>query len=305
MANLFWKRKKETKALLLTPFKTEEELEKAVFNTTELHEDLFLLKRQVRGGRKQGIPDIIGVDLDGNICIIEMKNSLVDASIIPQVLGYALWAETNPDSIKSLWLECDNTPENISIDWDNLQVRILVIAPQILPSTLDLVDKINYPVDLIEVTRWLEADNEFLLINKLEPERKKKIKPIGGIVPGEWDKKYKELYNPQSVEYFMQYAEELDEYVRSKGWDLDLKYNRYYCVFKAGFFNAFGIYWIGSKSFGYFFKVSKQDVRKTKVPEAGYDDTWKQAFVHIEPGKTKLEDYSLLFELAYKRIAGD
>src|SRR5664279_5285761 len=65
------------------------EFEKVVFETPELLQDIFLLKRQIRGGNKTGIPDIVGLDSDGNVCIIEMKNVTVDASIVPQVLEYA------------------------------------------------------------------------------------------------------------------------------------------------------------------------------------------------------------------------
>jgi hypothetical protein len=86
---------------------------------------------------------MIGIDNDGKVCIIEMKNVEVDSAIIPQVLKYAFWAETNPDSIKSLWHECDNKPDNLPIRWDSIEVRIIVIAPKILLSTLDIVDKIK------------------------------------------------------------------------------------------------------------------------------------------------------------------
>jgi RecB family endonuclease NucS len=102
MANLFWKTKEGTKSLLSTPFKSEEEFEKLIFNTPEILEDIFLIKRQIRGGNKTGIPDIVGIDNDGNICIVEMKNVTVDAAIIPQVLQYAFWAETNPDKLNGL-----------------------------------------------------------------------------------------------------------------------------------------------------------------------------------------------------------
>ena len=102
MANLFWKSAQGTRQLVSTPFKTEEALEKTVFEATGLLQDIFPLKRQVRGGGKNTIPDIIGIDLDGNVCVIELKNVTVDANIIPQVLQYAIWAETSPDSIKSL-----------------------------------------------------------------------------------------------------------------------------------------------------------------------------------------------------------
>ena len=157
MANLFCKSKQSTQRLVETPFRTEEEFERLVFATPEILEDIFLLKRQIRGGGKQGIPDIIGIDNDGNICIIEMKNVTVDAAIIPQVLQYAFWAETNPDSIKSLWLEAESKPDDLSVTWDDFDVRIMVIAPTILRSTLDIVNKINYPVDLIEASAGRKA----------------------------------------------------------------------------------------------------------------------------------------------------
>ena len=73
-------------------------------NNRELLEDIHILDHQIRGGSKPGIPDIIGIDKDKNVCIIEMKNVTVSYKIIPQVLQYAIWAENNPDSIKSLWL---------------------------------------------------------------------------------------------------------------------------------------------------------------------------------------------------------
>lgn len=181
MANLFWKQGKATKSLLVTPFKSEEEFEKTVFETPQILEDIFLIKRQVRGGGKSGIPDIVGIDSDGNICIIEMKNVTVDPSIISQVLQYAFWAETNPDSIKSLWLEYEDKPDDLQISWDAFQVRIIVIAPSILRTTLDIVNKISYPVDLIEVRRWVEDDDQLLLVDKLEQEKRVKPTPVSGL----------------------------------------------------------------------------------------------------------------------------
>jgi len=303
MANLFWKTPQGVNALLATPFKTEEDFEKTVFETSELLEDIFLLKRQVRGGKKSGIPDIIGIDTDGNVCIIEMKNHPVDSSIIPQVLQYAFWAESNPDSIKALWLECKERPENVIVNWESLQTRILVIAPSILRSTLDLVDKINYPVDLIEVKRWVEGVNEILLVSKLDPEPTLH-RPVRGQV--ECDEAfYKTMYNKTSVDSFLKYARDLEALVRKQEWSLQIKYNKNRCGFKAGFFNAFGIKWIGSRTFAFFFKVTEKDAKTLGIPFTRYEAEWKQAVYFIEPGKTKVSDYKPLFELAYKRLSGD
>jgi hypothetical protein len=305
MANLFWKIDGETKSLLSTPFKTEDEFEKEVFNTQEILEDIFLIKRQIRGGNKTGIPDIVGIDNDGNICIIEMKNVTVDASIIPQVLQYAFWAETNPDSIKSLWLECDNKPDDIAISWDSFQIRIIVIAPSILRSTLDIVEKISYPVDLIEVKRWVEDKNSLYLVNKLEADPKAaRIKPTSGMQIYD-EEFYKKEYNKKSAIEFIKYTKEVEKFISKKDWNLELKFNKHYCGFKAGFFNAFGIQWVGTKTFAFFFKLSEDEAKSTTIKMTKYESQWKQAVYYIVPGATKIEEYEKLFELAYKKLTGN
>jgi hypothetical protein len=69
MANvplLYWrKRQKKAKPLSAAPFKSEQEFEQTVFDTPAVLGDIYLLKRQVRGGGKPGIPDIIGIDPEG------------------------------------------------------------------------------------------------------------------------------------------------------------------------------------------------------------------------------------------------
>lgn len=305
MANLFWKTKQETKSLLSTPFKTEEEFEKIIYNTPEILEDIFLIKRQVRGGNKSGIPDIVGIDNDGNICIIEMKNVTVDASIIPQVLQYAFWAETNPDSIKSLWLEYEKKPDELSISWDDFQVRIIIIAPNILKSTLDIVEKINYPVDLIEIKRWIDGDNQLLLVNKLEDEKRIKPKTVSGLPPAYDEEFYKKEFNKESAKEFMKYTKEIESIVKERGWALETKYNKHYCGFKAGFFLAFGIEWIGSKTFAFFFKLDEKQANSIPIKMTKYANQWKQAYYYIKPRETKTKDFLPLFEMAYKKLTGE
>ncbi|HMP76894.1 MAG TPA: hypothetical protein PKE12_11435 [Kiritimatiellia bacterium] len=305
MSNLFWKRSGKTNALLDRPFTTEEEFEKTVFNTAELLEDIFLLRRQIRGGTKSGIPDIIGIDSKGCVCIIEMKNTEVDASIIPQVLQYAIWAETNPDSVKSLWLEAANRPDDLDIEWDALQVRVLVIAPIIHRSTLAVVNKINYEVTLIEVKRWVEGKDEFLLVNELaeDPLSRKSPRPVSGL--RDYDETfYKSERNNKSVDSFLAYVRELEALVKSKGWNLDKKFNRAYCGFKAGFFNAFGISWWGTKSFGFFVNISASEASRLKPQPDSYSKRWKQAYYEIIPGKTRVKDLLPVLQFAYRKVAG-
>ncbi len=305
IANLFWKTKDLTKNLLSKPFNTEEEFETIVFDTQEILEDIFLIKRQIRGGNKSGIPDIVGVDYDGNICIVEMKNVDVDSSIIPQVLEYAIWAETNPDSIKNLWLESKNKPDELSISWDDFLVRIIIIAPKILTSTMEFIDKINYPIDLIEVKRWIDEDNQLLLVNKLEREYKAKVKIATGKATYDY-KFYKKEYNENSAKEFMKYVSELEEIIKEHNWPLETKFNKHYVGFKAGNFNAFGIRWVGTKTIAFFFKLEENEIEeKNRHFITKYEPNWKEIHSTIKFGETKTRDLIPLFKMAAKKQIGE
>jgi hypothetical protein len=139
----------------------------------------------------------------------------VDASIIPQVLKYAFWTESNPDSIKSLWYECDNKPEDLTIAWDSFKVRILIIAPRILRSALDIKEKITYDVELVEVNRWVEGKNTILLVTKRETEEKTpRPKTVKGLQAYDEDF-YMAHYNKQSVQQFFTYVKETEAIVKT------------------------------------------------------------------------------------------
>ncbi len=308
MANLFWKSKKSTTVnLVSTPFSSEEDFEKTVFNTKELLEDVFILKRQIRGGKKTTIPDMIGVDSDGNICIIEMKNVSVNAEIIPQVLEYAIWAESNPDSIKNLWLERADQTEDIEIDWDNYSVRIIIIAPEIEQSTLKLINRIRYDVDLIEIKRWVEKNNQFLLVNNLKPSIEKRIKTTKGLVI--YDQRFYEgKRNKQSVKYFLKYCKETERIIKKKKWPLETNYKAVYCGFKLGFFVAFSIKWIGTKTFALYVKMPKNVAEKLQpkgVKMDKYSLRWNAAVYNINPEKTNIRTFIPLFERSYKELSGN
>ncbi len=94
--------------------------------------------------------------------------------------------------------------------------------------------------------------------------------------------------------------------VKSKGWQLELKFNKNYCGFKHGFFNAFGIKWVGSKTFAFFFKLPKHvaasQLRNVKMDR--YEDQWKEAVYKIEPGKTSAKKFLPLFQRAFENLTG-
>jgi len=60
-------------------------------HTNVLGEDIFVIGRQV--STPVGIPDIVGVDKNGNLVIAELKKGLPARKIVAQILDYAVWGE--------------------------------------------------------------------------------------------------------------------------------------------------------------------------------------------------------------------
>ena len=113
---------------------------------------------------------------------------------------------------------------------------------------------------------------------------------------------YKRERNPQSAEQFISYVKEVERLLKKEDIKLETKFNKHYCGFKSGFFNAFGIKWIGTKSFAFFFKMSREEAKKFKLPMTRYEDLWKEAVYLIEPGKTKVKNFTNMLKFCYKKV---
>ncbi len=280
MQKIFWKPKRgKLVAATEAPFKTEDEFERFILGTQEILPGIFILKRQVRAGKD--IPDMVGVDENNCAVIIENKNELVGEEILPQIMRYAVWAETHQDTIRLWWQEADAAPDELGIDWERLQIRLVVLAPSIKPTVPRLVKKLGYPVDLVEIKKFIVGADEIILVNKLEaPAEEGRVAARPMQV---YDKEfYKDRRNPRSVDGFFKLQAELERLVKRKGWNLETKINANYVGFKHGFFNVFGVGWSGSKSFGVFVKIPKSKFAKAKrlCPyPVEYDDRWKQAWI--------------------------
>ena len=305
MQNLVWKNDKNvTTNLVESRFSSEREIEEYLCNTGEFIDDIFIISNQIRAGNQRDIPDILAVDNDGNIIIMELKNTTVDEDILPQVLKYAIWAETNPDSVKSLWLETKNRPDDISIDWDNLSIKIVVIAPKIKKSVVRVADAINYELELIEIKKFVDGKNEFVLMNKVEDDKeyKNKITTKGKVEYNE--EFYKSERNPNSVSRFLIVEKKIEKYCTDMGWNLQRNRNRSYIGFKHGTRLVFGIDWLGTLSFGLFFKIPKSVALNTRIKGVEllrYKEEWKQAVYKIDD-KIDLKDFDQIFQAAYKNI---
>jgi len=307
MLNLYWKSKGQTRSLVEKPFKSEAEFEKYIFaNQDILGSDIYIIHRQIRTGSRQGIPDMLGVDQDGRVCIIELKNHEADEGILPQALSYAIWAETNPDSIKAIWLESKQKPEEIEIDWDNLDIRLVLIAPSFKETVPRMIGKIGYPVDLVRVRRYSFEGEEFILVEVLED---KPVKVGITTVRRDWDWEfYESEHGKEATAQFRRAVEAIAALVERHGWDLPYNVNKYYTGFKLGNKVVFAVGWGGTYAWKVLFKIPKDLAQSFKSEHwefQNYDKTFKQAtFRPLQPDSADIEELEPLFVAAYEQIVG-
>ena len=307
MLNLYWKSKEQTKNLLSKPFQNEREFESFIFTNQDLLPDIFILYRQIHTGSKQGIPDLLGVDQDSRICIIEMKNVEVGEDILPQVLTYAMWAETNPDSIKAIWLEAKSRPEDIKIEWDALEVRIIVIAPSFKSNVLKLSSKINYPLDLVQVRRFCQEDEEFILVETLADIPQ--AKPTTTKVMGDWNWEYYEQeHGKEPTMEFRNVVNQLNQFVKKQDWDLPYNLNKSYVGFKLGNKVVFDVSWDSTKTWSIQMKIPPE------ISESFEGKNWKyykyeasfknSKFRLLGNGNIDVSELSEMLIAAYRNVSG-
>jgi hypothetical protein len=307
MQNLYWKSKDITKNLVPKTFESESAFENYVFKNQDLLGDIIILYRQIRTGARQGIPDMLGVDQDANICIIEMKNIQVSEDILPQVLGYAMWAETNPDSIKAIWLESKNKPDDIQVDWDSIQIRVLVIAPSFRPNVLKMTSKIGYPVDLVQIQRFSIEDEEFILVETLEDDITKKPGVTTATRDWTWEY-YEENHGKEPTREFKKLVEALDMFAKDKGWNLPYNLNKYYTGFKFGSKVVFDVGWSGITTWQLRIKIPKEIAENYKGnlwEFQRYDTPFNNALFKTKSGKFEdIHEMKNFLLMAYQRISG-
>ena len=307
MPNLYWKHEASTKNIPVKDFPSERDFEEYVFKNQDLLGDIIIIYRQIRSGTRQGIPDMLGVDPDGNICLIEMKNVQVSEDVLPQVLSYAVWAETNPDSIKAIWLEAKNKPEDINIDWDSIQIRIIIIAPSFNPNVLRMSSKINYAVDLIQIQRFSDDQDEFILVEALEDTSHKKVgitKPMG-----DWSwEYYEENHGKDATAEFKKTVDALAAFVKEQKWNLTYNLNKYYTGFKLGYKIVYSVQWDSTQKWSLKLKIPEEVAKNYKSQKWAYqryDKSFNDAIFRTLSGNYEnIDELKDLLILAYKHVSG-
>lgn len=269
--------------------------------------DISIIYRQIQTGHKQGIPDMLGLDQDSRICIIELKNVEANEDILPQALGYAMWAETNPDSIKAIWLESKQKPEEIQMDWDNLDIRVMLLAPSFKSTVPRMAGKIGYPIDLIQVRRYSFQNEEFLLVEVLENKPMPKI--VTTKAQGTWDWAYYEAeHGKAATAQFRRAVETVAALVKAENWDIEYNLNKYYVGFKLGARVVFSVTWGGTNVWKLTLKLPQGVAEGFKGQHwefQRYDNEFHDAVLRaLHPETPDITELKPFFIAAYTYIVG-
>ena len=308
LSHLYWKPGNgETRTVVSKPFESEMKLEEYLFHNQDLLGDVFVMRRQIHTGARQGIPDMVGIDKDQRICVIELKNQEASEDVLPQVLGYAIWAETNPDSIKNLWLETKDKPEDAEVDWDNVEIRIIVVAPAFNSNVLRMAPKLGYAVQLLQVRRFTQGQDEFVLVDPIEELSKPKPTITKGLEA--YDRAFYEgLHSTEAVAQWYGAVASLKELCASEGWNLESKFNKYYAGFKHGGRLCFAVHWDSTRLWSIFVKISRESAEQFAPAgwlQMGYDDAWHQANLRAEtPLEPSIGTLLPMLAEAYARMTG-
>jgi len=308
MMNLYWKSKDKTRNLVEEPFRSEAEFEEYLFQNQEiLGGDVFIIYRQIHTGSKQGIPDMLGVDQDSRVCIVEIKNQEVNENVLPQALGYAMWAEANPDSIKAIWLESKKRPEEIELDWDNLNIRIILIAPSFKSTVPRMAAKIGYPIDLIQVRRYRHEEEEFLIVEALEEKPGPKATTTKVMREWSWEF-YESEHGKEATAQFRRVVEALDQFAKKQGWPVPYNLNKYYTGFKLGNRVVFDVAWVRSSTWVLRLKLPQERARSFRGTHWEYQRYEKNfgnaVFRPLQPDRVDVTELEPLLVEAYEYISG-
>jgi hypothetical protein len=242
-------------AVAEAPFADEvSDLESFVKNNPDiLGERVRIFAEQVDTGL--GRMDLLAMDQSleqEKLLLIELKNKPADTNVLLQVLRYASWVSTSPDSIRLLL-------ERSALDAENadLKPKIVIVAPDIEDELIELSQYIAaFEFSFLEVKRF-RLGSEFLVVveNKaIAPEKK-----AGVTAQEEWDwERYeRDLKIPRArLELARWLVSKMQDACAEKGWPLEFRFRKGYTPFQMpGGWNVIGTENRWSKGWCIWFKL--------------------------------------------------
>jgi len=159
-----------------------------------LGDGIFIIGRQVSTS-KSGIPDLLGLDKNGNLVIAELKKGLPARKIVAQIIEYATWGEEqNQDTLnkiaKEKHLSGSQTLEKkfekefgtIPVPF-NMYQRLFLIAESFDSQTINMcryLKRNGIDISCLEINFHQSGDHEVVDTNLIVGAEETKSEEFGG-----------------------------------------------------------------------------------------------------------------------------
>jgi hypothetical protein len=233
------------------PFSDEpKELENFVMKNERILGNIVLLNRQVKLPDDNRI-DIWGLDtLELRPVIVELKNVITGIEIIPQILPYYSFVKSHPDSLKFRALSDEKFMSKLAsleIDREKLDKglesdpKVILVAPRFKKELLDVVDYLNFDIELVEIYRYKTDVGEFLVIvNKPQSTAPAKA-TVKVMEEWNWEKYQKEGVSEKKIEIAKGIKDQLDIIVEREKIPIEPIFRKLYIPYQSGRSNVFWI----------------------------------------------------------------
>ncbi len=266
------------------PFADEaNEMESFVSQNPTLVGDIFVLGSQVNLPMIGKRADMIGIDREGSLVVIELKNVTVGHEVLGQVAGYAYACKNSPDFVRVLWENQEGVPDDVDVEWENPQIRIIVVAPDFDPYLPGIAAETGLKIEFVSISRYLHGSDEFVIVDKISEFPIARPPPP---VTKEYNWEYYESSNvadEKQADIAKNLYDGIVNLCQEEGWEVKPKFNKNYIAFKLGFFNCYTLEFRhrGKVAVGLMGTVETEPPKLPNSIQPEWDGSWNYWFFEV------------------------
>jgi len=255
-----------------------------------------------------GRMDLLAMDQSlehGKLLLIELKNKPADINVLLQVLRYASWVSTSPDSIKLL-LE----KSKLDTEKADLKPRIVIIAPDIEDELVELSQYIKaFEFSFLQVRRF-RLGSEFLVVVESKVVSAGEGTPVGVQEEWDWERYEHNLKIPRSrLDLAKWLVSRIQDFCADKGWPLELRFRKGYTPFQmAGGWNVIGTESRWAKGWSIWFKLpAPPEELGLQMPpwaeQTYWAGNWHTFYINVISTDIDFRQLEPFFESAYAYVS--
>jgi hypothetical protein len=239
------------------------------------------------------------------LLLIELKNKPADTNVLLQVLRYASWVSTSPDSIKLLLEKSGLHAENA-----DLKPKVVIVAPDIEDEPIELSQYIAaFEFSFLPVKRF-RLGSEFLAVVESKTIAPEKRTPVSVQEEWDWERYERDLRVPKArLDLAKWLVSEIQNVCAEKGWSLEFRFRKGYTPFQMpGGWNVIGTENRWAKGWCIWFKLpAAPEELALPVPSwterTYWGEDWHIFYMNVTSRDIDFGELDPFFEQAYAYVA--